>query len=86
MRDKVRWAEYGDWGGGACSVMAELLPLDEAGGCYVAADGHHIAHVWNVLPSGRFIDTTADQFRDGPDIRIFQLPHPKYVHNCNCWG
>lgn len=75
-----------------CSVMSEVMNQwfgwEMDGGCYASdafKEGHHIAHVWNILPDGRIIDTTADQFREGdtPDgIRVVPGDDPRYMGWC----
>ena len=80
---------------GGCAWMSEyvwgLLGYDEAGGCYVTAGGH-AAHLWNVLPDGRILDTTADQFaapaygeRDIPadGVRIVAGDDRRYDASCD---
>lgn len=84
MREKVR-AEEG--GGGYCHVMSEII-MDVFGwkwfsGTYTDPKDDPIcpAHVWNILPDGALLDSTADQFGEGHDIRIIEKndpDHPRY--------
>lgn len=100
LRSEIRWHEFnGDIGGG-CNLVAEAVSILAAGGihawmtgfepvsinqgCYVTTDGRHIAHAWNVVPSGRILDVTADQFDDGADIRITSGNDPHYDPSCGC--
>lgn len=85
--------------GGGCAIVSESVMIVAAGGstlwmtgyepvgidagCYVTSDGKHIAHVWNVLPSGRILDVTADQFNDGANVRITEADDHRYVL-CGC--
>ena len=57
----------------------------QEGGCYVQPDGTHAGHEWNLLPDGRIIDTTADQFGEpSPGIRIAPAADARYDRDCYC--
>lgn len=75
---------------GGCSWMSEWVDGEygyrQTGGCYIAKPGApHIAHLWNILPDGRILDTTADQFFEGvvEGIRITDGDDPRYDATCD---
>lgn len=80
-----------DWNTGGCGVVSEVLDVrygwQRSGGCYASTpEAHHIAHYWNILPDGRILDATADQFGE-PDVngrvRITAGGDPRYLDQCD---
>jgi ribosomal protein S18 acetylase RimI-like enzyme len=71
--------------GGQCGFTSENLAREHGwpmyGGIYHAPDGRPIGdHVWNVHePSGTIIDSTADQFGEGHDVRVLPPTHPDHA-------
>jgi hypothetical protein len=71
--------------GGQCGFTSENLARQHGwpmyGGIYHARDGRPIGdHVWNVHePSGTIIDSTADQFGEGHDVRVLPPTHPDHA-------
>lgn len=92
------------WDSGGCGIVSEVINvrygIEMDGGCYlpnpwgmVGEPGtEHIAHVWNRLPDGRILDTTADQFAVHGDvfparadgIRVTAASDPRYLPECDC--
>jgi hypothetical protein len=82
-RSEYRNTGWSEWDMGGCGVVSEVLDVrygwERSGGCYVMnpyADGsetetRHIAHYWNILPDGRILDATADQFHDSGEDELF---------------
>lgn len=82
---------------GGCSWMSEWVDGEygyrQTGGCYLKdpysmageSGTEHIAHLWNILPDGRILDTTADQFFEGDvdGIRITAGDDPRYDPTCD---
>jgi hypothetical protein len=105
---RIRALEHGflrqlgrEWNTGGCGVVSEVLDVrygwERDGGCYAPNpdEGLHIAHYWNILPDGRIIDATADQFHDDhmdPDwceeavttgrVRVTASDDPRYLGDC----
>lgn len=103
---RIRLVEYAGTGGdfGGCGIVSEVLDVrygwERSGGCYIVnptpvegeTETYHVAHYWNILPDGRILDATADQFHDagedgmfGSDtvgrVRITHAADPRY----NAW-
>jgi hypothetical protein len=98
LRTRLRYAEYTGipnraWDTGGCAVVSEVIAVrygvTEDGGCYVGVvNGYdqHISHHWNVLPDGRILDVTADQFQDEDlpyGIRITDGADERYESMCD---
>lgn len=91
LRTNIRWHEHHsmwtDWDRGGCLWVSEALSdqygWSLVGGCYVVGDKHY-AHYWNLLPDGRLLDATADQWNDGDDIRVTSTDDPRYDATCGC--
>jgi hypothetical protein len=71
-------------GGGACHLVSEIIE-DEWGferqdGTYCTPDQRDICvgHYWNLLPDGSILDSTADQFGEGNNIRIVSPKDPEF--------
>lgn len=74
---------------GGCWVVAEQIDLrygfSSEDACYVLPDGSHATHEWNLLPDGRILDATADQFGEpDPGVRVAAAADPRYAHGCVC--
>lgn len=77
---------------GGCHLVSRWLEIHygfrQIPGCFIGSYGEHISHCWNVLPDGRILDATADQFRSyryGGKIGVFIGRAPKeYIEGCNC--
>ena len=87
LRKLLRRHDWRDVGG--CWLVAGDIAYrfgwDQIGGCYVLPDGTHESHEWNLLPDGRIIDATADQFgAPSPGIRVVGAGDPRYNRDCYC--
>ncbi|MCE6958301.1 hypothetical protein LAZ40_04425 [Cereibacter sphaeroides] len=89
LRDSIRLEEGG---GGMCSDVAravrDLFGLPFASGAFVTPEDEPIceAHCWNVLPDGRILDVTMDQFGLAPpDAMIGDPVHyrPEWTRDYN---
>lgn len=79
------------WNTGQCVWVAECIEHEFGWsvqwGHYSSPEygnGVHVDHLWNVLPDGRILDATADQFGDGDNIRITDGDDPRYIVDCPC--
>lgn len=78
-RERIRRAEGR---GGQCGFVAEWIwdryQWPAYSGVYLAPSGEPIGdHVWNVMPDGSILDSTADQFCEGHDVRIISPDDPE---------
>lgn len=78
-------ARRSEGGGGMCHLVSEwiehYLGWERVSGTYLCKDGDVICgggHLWNVLPDGAVLDSTADQFGEGHDIRIVEPGDPDW--------
>lgn len=81
-------AGFDDWEtAGACLYVSQAVerwfgpPLVR--GCFRDANDGHVTHFWNVLPDGRILDVTADQFDLCP---LFVGHDSRYLEGCDCEG
>lgn len=81
LREEVRISEGG---GGMCHVMMEILWKEKGweglSVSYLDPQGLVICagHCINFLPDGSILDSTADQFGEGHDVRILRPQDPEY--------
>ena len=81
LRTEVRKEEGG---GGMCHVMMEVLWLkndwEGLSVSYLDPWGRVICcgHCINILPDGSLLDSTADQFGEGHDVRLLAPGDPEY--------
>lgn len=74
---------------GACWIVAEQIDsrygFSSEDACYVLPGGAHTTHMWNLLPDGRILDATADQFGEpGLGIRVAAANDSRYARVCVC--
>jgi hypothetical protein len=71
-------------GGGACHLVSEIIEgewgFERQDGTYCTPDQRDICvgHYWNLLPDGSILDSTADQFGEGNNIRIVSPNDPEF--------
>jgi hypothetical protein len=71
-------------GGGACHLVSEIIEgewgFERQDGTYCTPDQRDICvgHYWNLLPDGSILDSTADQFGEGNNIRIVSPKDPEF--------
>ncbi len=81
IRHEIRCSEGS---GGMCSEVAYWITnkfgWEQGGGIVVDENGDQmIDHVWNILPDGAILDSTADQMGRGHDIRIIEPGDPDHA-------
>lgn len=90
--DPAYWGPGAEWDTGACGIVSEEVEVVHGwkrdGGCYVPTAtekhaGKHVAHYWNVLPDGRILDVTADQFDGARAPRIVPADDSRYLTDCD---
>jgi hypothetical protein len=71
-------------GGGACHLVSEIIEgewgFERQDGTYCTPDQRDICvgHYWNLLPDGSILDSTADQFGEGNNVRIVSPKDPEF--------
>ena len=87
VREEVRE----DGGGGQCHEVAGWIEFEYGwpakSGAYtdLADDTICEFHFWNILPDGAILDSTADQFGEGNDIRIVAPSDADYCRYRDEW-
>ena len=71
-------------GGGQSAFLADAIERElgwpSFTGVYLAPSGEPIrVHAWNVLPDGRILDATADQFGEGRDLAVVAPGDPAWA-------
>lgn len=97
VREALKQRIYHDTYVGGCHIASRWIEIHygfrQVKGCYVYRDGIHADHCWNVLPDGRILDATAEQFnrfanfekRIGGIYGVFiGRPNRKYRQDCGC--
>lgn len=97
LRAVLRNRVYRNGRTGGCHLVSQWLKIHKGfamvSGCF-ATDYGHGDHCWNVLPDGRILDATADQFAcyTKPTSRLvggrkgiyIGNPNSRYIPNCPC--
>lgn len=97
IRKVLKQKIYRDQWVGGCHIVSRWLEIHygftQVFGCYVDKRGRHGEHCWNILPDGRILDATADQFARRKVDRVFgghygvyigRSRQRRYIERCDC--